>query len=139
MDYPGVDIPSNVAWRKTTLYSICGWFTSANFGDAATAFGGFFRLDEEDRTIEGCIVDTWGCAVIEGRLENSQLVFNKRYVQFANIATTSDMIEYQYDSTEEGWSGSYSFNEGFSTGQTFCKIAPAVEDAFAMIVGLPRR
>jgi hypothetical protein len=82
-------------------------------------------------------------AVIEGQLENSELIFNKDYVHATNIATAKYTIKYTYSLVGDGWQGLYSFM-GFmgqekNIGPTFCKIASVVDDAFGLMVGFPRQ
>jgi len=133
--------PNHISWRSSTLYSIAGWMSSWYGWDGiefGTAFGGYFRLDQEIGHIEGEIVDTFGAARIEGLLEDNSLRFQKTYILRALPHTAPGIIHYEFERAGDGWQGGFTLHSG-TKGKAICKIQPVIDDAFGLVIGPVRR
>lgn len=123
--------------RNSTLYSIAGWMSSWygwENSEHRTAFGGYFRLDEESGHVEGEIIDCFGSAKIEGLLGENSLSFQKLYLHKAVPQAASGVINYKFEKNSGVWRGGFLTASG-SKGRAECNILPVVQDAFDLVVG----
>jgi len=99
--------------KKIELYGITGWFAcdygEGQFTNQATAFGGYFKLENEGGTFDGEIVDMWGSARIAGSLNDGNLYFNKIYVNAAHVGACRTLISYTFSKPRNSkiWKGKF--------------------------------
>lgn len=141
---PAVPYPHRTppgTWKPATLYGIAGWYTqyapNPAPGYEAVAFGGHFRLNE-DNTIDGQLIDVEGPAVIEGMMFGNGLNFDKHYL--ARLTSPQDKVTYEFQFQDGLWIGSYRLGRGSTPPQTqaACRVFKAVPDAYGLEVATKR-
>jgi hypothetical protein len=131
-------------WIDIGLYSIVGWFSQEfSGGTNAVAFGGYLKVatDPSDTMIDGLIVDSYGPAEIRGEMTETTLTFSKQY-HGGSYGAISQPIQYKFEKKEDGkWHGNYDV-PGYpmpADTRAVCQISPAIENAFGIMTGKPRR
>ena len=125
--------PTEPQWRPITLYSIAGWISSWYPQEIATAFGGYFRFDEQTLEIQGELVDIWGAATINGLLNGPVLVFQKLYHWRAAGQTMGRPINYRFENNGDRYVGGFDCNG--TKGKAECMVLPVVANAFGVVAG----
>ena len=134
-NYPHVEPkPYEGLWRDISLFGITGWYEQPYGGGAATAFSGHFKLDPENQTLEGLIVDWIGEAVIESEMTHGELIFNKYYFQNKSF---NPPIRYILSSDGKKWQGLYRLRGG-TTGLVECTTTLVENNAYGIVVGAGR-
>lgn len=130
-------------WKKMLLYGITGWMSSwyvEGGAEIAIAFGGYFKMDPEDSTLEGELIDIWGNAIIEGnlRLEKDQLYFIKTYRERYGSAARYP-VEHLFRKRGDLWIGEFVFdhNDHFINkgGKAEAILTEFHNDAFGIVKG----
>jgi len=122
------ELPEDVEWRDTKLYSIAGWFAQQELNLPYVAFGGYFRFDVESGTVGGLLTDCFGNSVMEGAMDDSLLVFGKRYVN------RIDVINYTFRREGDLWVGEY-VGDGVGSDESECRTFLTIDDAFRIACG----
>lgn len=144
-------------WRDITLFGIAGWFApnyKTYFSNWAMAFGGYFKLAKDNKSLVGEIIDMWGNAKIEGKLEADKILrFGKLYINGPHQLAHSGLIHYRFEKKGNLWEGRFIlsyvetlspyvcpddglFEQGDgSKGIAMCQIHPVVDNAFGILIG----
>ncbi|MEN7982032.1 MAG: hypothetical protein ABFQ65_01135 [Nanoarchaeota archaeon] len=138
MKVPKCDLPKGAEERNCELHSIAGWYLDPSVGNAPVAFGGYFRWDKKDDSVEdGFIADCWGIATIgQGLMNDKELSFVKHYSQ-RNYG-----IAYNFKKQNGIWKGKFGFSNEPIFKETFpVKALTALvdKDAFYIACGNIRR
>lgn len=129
--------PGDYPWQDITLYAITGWFAQdTEVGPVATAFGGYIKFSS-DQTFDGMLVDSFGASTIEGILTDDKLTLSKHYFAPGHNRIP---INYAFSKNEQGeWIGKYAVSDfKIDDNSTYCRLFPAIENAFGIMAGKPR-